>query len=614
MNLWTIILFFCYSWGLGYSVTSFIPWVEWGIERQIMRVGIGLGSLPILLYILDIIKVPLDWRIVLFICMVIPVYHLIQKRTKIVVPQVKATKANLFFILVVILFLATFYMYHKGSFAYPWLEDGDPWDYAVAIKYVAVEKTLEPPKALLPTIKEELTKNKFRFISNYLPPYPPGFVAVMAILHQTSPEIQWTMKFFNALIISLGILFFYFLARKFTKSNTIALLSTFVLACIPSYVSHFIYSQGMAATLFLPALYCLEKTKETEKWWIVAGITISGILITQSSSAAVFALLFMPPYFIVRFFAKQSWKPVLYAGVLGLALSMLFWGIMIEKYTWVGASPTRGETSIFNARRGAASDFYTVDDFIWAKPPETGNMIDNPIGLGPAVFAMACIGLIFFVLDKEKHGWLLITVLWLVLNVLNVNAERLPIGFNPHRGWSFLAFTVALMCGYAIMGLAQILSKIKIDKVITISLIVIAIFMTSALHKYNVNTVLWPTHISGDPEVINGYMSLAQLPVDTRVIALCREWGYVPIIGMNMYSDAAWDKNQRDFQRTALNHTSSEIYDFLKSYNYEYATIDDTCIGIFGVNKTNDLAMQMANSGKMTVASSTRGFILFKVL
>ena len=597
MSALTILLFFVYTFGIGYSVTYFVKKPEKLSERLVMQTGMGLATIPILLVIFNLLHIPLDWRIVLVVSLALPVFGLYKKRSEICLPSLRLTKSTIYFAIVLLMFLLTFYMYHKGSFIYPWLEDGDPWEYAVAVKYVALHKTYDPPKELEGLYKEELVKNKYRYISNYLPPYPPGYVTLMAILHQTNTSVSWTLKYFTSLIAALGILFFYFFAKEFTKDNNLALFSTFILFAIPSYVSHFIYSQGLAATLFIIALYSLERTRHDSRWWFVAAVGISGVLITQSSSAAVFAVLFMPPYFLVRFLKKEAWKPVLLAGILGLVLSFIFWGSMIEKYTWAGTNPLRSERFMLDARRGNLLDIYTLSDFVWAVPADMSNMIDNPKGIGPAIFFLGLVGIGYFAYSIRKaRPWLVIAVIWMALNVLNVNGERLPIGFNPHRGWSFLAFAVALIAAYGASELADTLKRFKLDKVVFFLAVTIAVLLTSGQHKYNVNTAMWPTHYFSSMTDIQGYMWLESLPDNTPVTSLCRH--DEKVIGMDMYSTKQWEPGQRHFADVALNNTIAEIHDYLGSKGYHYMILDSSCIEKFGINKTNQRLQEFVGSPK----------------
>ena len=77
---------------------------------------------------------------------------------------------------------------------------------------------------------------------------------------------MWTLKFFNALIISLGILFFFFAAKRFTNNKRVALISTAVLAFIPSFLSHFIWAHALIPILAIVALYCFERIRKDWKW------------------------------------------------------------------------------------------------------------------------------------------------------------------------------------------------------------------------------------------------------------------------------------------------------------------------------------------------------------
>lgn len=48
MSFITILLFFIYTWGLGFALTSFVKNSQNFFERNLMRIGIGLGVIPIL--------------------------------------------------------------------------------------------------------------------------------------------------------------------------------------------------------------------------------------------------------------------------------------------------------------------------------------------------------------------------------------------------------------------------------------------------------------------------------------------------------------------------------------------------------------------------------------
>ena len=79
MNLFTIILFFVYTWGLGFSATSLLKLkTENLLEKHLMNICIGLGILPILIILLNLIRIPLDWKIFLALSVIYPIYALIK--------------------------------------------------------------------------------------------------------------------------------------------------------------------------------------------------------------------------------------------------------------------------------------------------------------------------------------------------------------------------------------------------------------------------------------------------------------------------------------------------------------------------------------------------------
>src|SRR3989344_7727709 len=79
ISLITILLFFIYLWGFGFSLTYFIyrkTAIQGSdfLERHIMNLGIGLGTFAILSVILNFFRIPLDWRIFLLLSLIVPLY------------------------------------------------------------------------------------------------------------------------------------------------------------------------------------------------------------------------------------------------------------------------------------------------------------------------------------------------------------------------------------------------------------------------------------------------------------------------------------------------------------------------------------------------------------
>ena len=106
MSFITIILFFLYTYGLGFSVTYFFKNSDNFFERNIMRAGIGLGTIPFLLSLFNFLHIPIDWKIILAVSLIIPFYSLVNlRKVGITLPKIKFSKSNLYFLLVFIIFL-----------------------------------------------------------------------------------------------------------------------------------------------------------------------------------------------------------------------------------------------------------------------------------------------------------------------------------------------------------------------------------------------------------------------------------------------------------------------------------------------------------------------------
>ena len=60
MSIITIILFFIYTYGLGFTITSFLKNSDNFLEINIMRVGVGLGIFVVLGVVLNLLRIPLE--------------------------------------------------------------------------------------------------------------------------------------------------------------------------------------------------------------------------------------------------------------------------------------------------------------------------------------------------------------------------------------------------------------------------------------------------------------------------------------------------------------------------------------------------------------------------
>ncbi|MBI2549621.1 hypothetical protein HYV83_00380 [Candidatus Woesearchaeota archaeon] len=419
-SLFTIALFFVYTWGLGFSLTRLVRESENFLERNIMRVGFGLSAFIVLGIVLNTLRVSLDYRVFLLLSVAVPLYFLIFKegyRQLSHLPSVpaKVTLSNLINVCVLIIFFASLFMYVSGAFKYPFLEDDDPWGHASAVKYVSIEKTAFP-----------LSYYPF----HYMDPYPPGYDMTFGILHQTSPSMSWTIKFFNAFFIALSLVFFYFFAKQFLNSRAKALFSTFVLASVPAYLSHFIWAPALAMAVFFQTMYAFEMIRNDKRWWVVAGICLASILLVHPTHAVKlsgFIAIYLGIKALSSFVAdRKSWLKLnidyAKAVVLGIILSLFWWALKWKAFANAAKGGFKGGaeaatatlqgtsnilskffaliTKALNPNSGTATRAYTLRDFVVV---HSQNMINNPVGLGLVVSILALAGFLSFAAESVKH-------------------------------------------------------------------------------------------------------------------------------------------------------------------------------------------------------------------
>src|SRR3989338_4300388 len=448
MYLYSIIVFLAICYGFGYLATFFVKNSEHFFERHLMRIGIGLGTFVTVGYLLNLLHIPLDYRIFLGIIAALALIIFAHRywRHNTLLLEKPSFNINIYTIGMLILFSITFYMYHSGAFSYPYLEDDDPWPHATGVTYVSMEKTV------FATSGAGL---------RYIDPYPPAYDMVMGILHQTNSSVYWTLKFFNALIISLCIIFFYYFAKQFTGSSKKAFYSAFALFAVPAFLSHFIWAIALTMPLFLVAFYCAEKINDGKRWWIIAALVIMPTVTSSPTHSTYFGLFFVI-YLIGKSIAER--RLLIYeslAGFAGVALSFALWWIpTILTHTFarvVEIMGPRAGTGVLNVA-GTGDRAYDLSDFLCQ--PETPcyngqNMINNPIGIGIILSILTIIGLIFLLtkykeMFRKENYHLLVLVLWFFFAFYAVNAANMPIKLSPFRAWLIFAIPLSLVAGEAI--------------------------------------------------------------------------------------------------------------------------------------------------------------------
>lgn len=415
MAVGTVLFFLVVCFCLGFTVTSFVKNSNNFLERNLMRIGFGLSLLPFTALVLNFLKLPVDWRIILVLSVSYPLYFLIRNHKKLTL-KIRITKYDLTIFLMLVVFFVNFYVYASGAFSYPYLENDDPWGHAETAKSIAEKKT---------TYAGELT------LLRYADPYPPMYGLTMGVLHQTNNSMYWTLKFFNALIISLSVIFFFFFTYRLTNNRAIAFLSAFFLFAIPAYLTHFIWALALTMPLFFVTFYAAERIQEDKRWWVVTTLVMVTTLTSSPSHSAYFG------FFFVLYFAgktilerKLLWYHA-FAGIGGIVLSFTFWWIpMFLKHGYFGTLKRLGlfQYDDLGAAEilGTGDRVYNFSDFFVAQGQ---NLINNATGLGKMLVILVFIAIVITLFNlyssSRKVGK---TATFLVKGGVAISALMLLIG------------------------------------------------------------------------------------------------------------------------------------------------------------------------------------------
>jgi len=572
-NLTTLLLFFVYSWGFGFTFTFWLKNADNFWERNLMRLGIGMGALITVGLLLNLLSIPLDWRLFLLLSSIAPLYHLAKHRGKVFSAiDLHLTKTNLFTIIILLMFSGLLFMYTSGAFSYPYLEDDDPWSHVLGVKYIAVEKTLY-----------DSPNRNFQYID----PYPPGYDLWLGVLHQTSVSASWTLKFFTAMFVSIGIIFFYFFVRKISGSSDKALFSAIALAAMPAFLTHFIWAIALLPALLFVSLYALEQVKSDKRWLFVVFVTLVGGL-SVSPSHSVYLGLLVGLWFIVKLAAERKfpvWETV------GAAASVVFiflvwWLPAIFRWSGVGAlvnSLGLGPNRIFNIA-GTGDRVYGLADFIAPQFPfvtaPTGfglitlllalvatvlfflrikssvvkygvaaaifafvlsvflflpnipDPIHPRVGSDPSIFiyhpssfvivalaAASLLGLIAlaFLSKQPKFRYMFLALVWFIFAFYAVNASTLPLRLSSFRAWVILAIPVAMLAGEGVAYVSSLLSPYipasrSVVKYSLMAILAAGLFFTVAQDKIDLNTSAgWPAGAFWTYQLQNGNLESPEL-------------------------------------------------------------------------------------------------------
>ena len=609
-GLVTVLLFFVYTYGLGYALTRFLKVLSF--EAIVMRVGIGLGAIPVLGVLLNLLGLPLHWSIFLLLSMVFPVADYIRDFRKpcgSVPADLKVTKR---IVCLIVIFFCCVVMYCGGAFTYPWLEDDDSWNHAASIKYIAMEENLNVPSGIF----------------QYINPYPPGYDLVIALLHQTSPSLYWTLKFFNGLIVALGVLFFYFFVSVFRKKPSQALWATFFLACIPCYLSHFIWSHSLVVTLFIVAFYCVLKSREDNRFFIAAAVVTAGIFLTQPTQPLKFMIMLCLLYGSILLVKKRLPVKLLFIPLLAVVLSLSWYFPVCLRYQsgdikikgTIGSRTLTGQRDIntlskqlFDPTAGATTQKYPLSTYLF---PPLYNDCNSPRGFGFIIFILAVLGLArglaaLFTGDEHDKIYSLTALSWFSFTFLGLNSMTfsLPVGLFAYRFWPLLAVPV---CVFAAEAAQMVTSRDNQYNKGKAGVLIVAVLVSSAYPKFFVNNDIWEYGISWESVYeIKGFIWMRRhLKPDTKVFSFNTNKA---VIGFDMVTPY-WTKSYQDAFQEAAFLSLEELYARLTVNSYEYIIISEQTIEKFGKKYMLEKVAELEASDLFALIHNEPGaFWLFKI-
>lgn len=551
------------------------------LEKKVMGFGLFIALIPLLGTLLGFLKLTV-WSIVLPLCLVIVMILCWKKDSE---DKDFSWQEGV----ALGIFAVTIFMFMFGSFSYPWLEDDDPYGYAVTADHISQTHSFMKPTTIN--------------LGTYAEPDPVGYSVFMGVWHQLFGLMNFTLKFMNALIVSLSILFSFYFFRRFFNSENVAMFSTFVLACLPSFQTHFIFAQALGVMLFFPAFYFIERRNV-----LASSLIIGSMFVVHHLSIFVFGI-----FFIIYLAFNRELK-VFFCGLFGVLLGSIYWIYAFAKYGFQGVLIQMGVIGS-ESLVGTGSRLYALKDFFFA-PSE--NLINVSTGWGWAVtIVLICSVILFFsmvffiafdkVISKPKDMGrkYAVMLLWFLFSLFGVLAVYLPVQLLPFRWWTFLAVSVAMLCG-AFLGICW--NTKSWGKFILIILLV-AIIFSSFVPKWQINTSKWaPATSVYYSDALTGLVWAKENIPNFNVYSFNQ---VSKLQGFNVHY-CMWCSEQVGYD-LVLRTDLLELRNTLKSWDYNFLLVNNWYVDRFGANRTEEFFNLLTNSSYFVPVYSGRGSVIFGI-
>jgi hypothetical protein len=635
-----VALFCAVTLGLGHTILRLSQSAarpEHPVIRLVETAAIGVAAFSFLGVILGLFHVPLEPPVYLALSAIVPIASLVKAlraRTPVRArapaagaPRWWKTPGTLDAALLLVLIGVLFAVYLKGAMAYAYLEDDDSWLHAEGALYIARVHTYAVDPALRP----------LGGFANYLEPYPPTYDVIMGLMRQANDSVYWTLKFFNVVIVTLAHAFCFLFFVEYLGNRRKALFATMVLVVLPSFMSHFIWSQSLALCVFPVAMFASLRALSDRTWIAPAILAIASMMVTQPIVSFVFGVAFL--MLIASLFLDEARKAervtlaacprtvrAVLIGAAGLATSFLYWGAQIAKWGLGGIVGLKGDEVTAKGVNAYALQAYSLKDVLFP----TGNArIDQGIGWGLAVSAALLAGLVASVLAMTRARgararWQpLHLVTWFLFLAYAVFGPSLGLpAWGTCRAWGYAAIPVALLATEGVFFACRAVPwpSARWRESAIAGFAAVAVVVTCAPAKVALQTASWPPGVQwtyapaerGFAAIdLLGFLKLRErLPRGTRVYSLCESDARA--IGFDM--DASpWAPSEAEFRRRGAEVSPDEALAFLDEHRYEYFTFDASCARTGRGEAWDRLVRGLSASGRVTSVLEERGFLLAQV-
>ncbi|MBI5072397.1 hypothetical protein HZA99_01115 [Candidatus Woesearchaeota archaeon] len=626
---------------------------------MILYFATGLCVFVILSLFFNILGIPLTYKIFFFASLFCPFHYVLTHYDKMngqffhSSSSSASFKEYICYALVLFAVLLLSFLYVSGAFAYPYLEDDDPWEHAVAVKYIADTGTY--------------AQENGESISHYLEPYPPFYDVVLSMLYEINHKITSTLKTGNILLISLGFLFFFLFAKELFDFE-VATIATLLLVALPSWISHFIWTHTLGLILIFPALTLTLKATKEKQWRIPAIIAVAAVLLAHPFVAIIFCVIFAL-FFLLDFvwdwkkteqkkniFLKQNpareWIIVVFLGGI---LGSVYWLQQIARHgvNNILYSHTGGFGGVTSSGGTTAADLYinpaySLKDLLVA-PIIT--KIDQPTGFGVMICILTLCSLLFILFNWKKY-WQqekkeFVVVIWFFFMLLGLLSGHLPFSILTHRFWAYVSIPLVLLVALFLVEVHTLLLQKKIlwsiaffiifigiigipftavqaqemnpdlalDKIIlTIKQnpffgVITAIDVFSSFQpKIISETMQWPPGVGwSSVQELNGYLWMQQNIPGKRVLSLCKEEKFLLGFGL-----------ETDFPNDAMNHWRETLAEksvgdvVLYVRNYDYFSLEYSCVKTKSLSEEQLNALANALAAQFRVVYSNEEIVVYK--